>query len=144
MFDTVLRFKAGSALDGDTPGLAALALYALDQGTAELNATQFTERLEGLGAVMNRQVTQDCAIVTLRSLNTPDLRACALRLITEMVARPALRPEDVAKISARLVGAQQSSLQPLHARLFDATMEQLLAGHPYATPLAGTLDGLGS
>lgn len=46
MFDLVLRFKAGSALDGDTPGLAALALYALDQGTAELNATQFTERLE--------------------------------------------------------------------------------------------------
>lgn len=144
MFDLVLRFKAGSALDGDTPGLAALALYALDQGTAQLNATQFTEQLEGLGAIMSRQVTQDCAIVTLRSLNTPDLRTCALRLITEMVARPAFRPDDVAKISARLVGAQQGSLQPLHVRLFDATMGQLLAGHPYATPLAGTLDGLGS
>lgn len=144
MFDLVLQFRAGSALDGDTPGLAALTLYALDQGTAQLDAAQFIEQLEGLGAIMSRQVTQDCAIITLRSLNMPALRTSALRLVTEMVARPAFRPEDVAKISARLVGAQQGSLQPPYAQLFDATMGQLLKGHPYATPLAGTLDGLGA
>ena len=81
MFDLVLQFRAGSALDGDTPGLAALTLYALDQGTAQLDAHQFTEQLEGLGAIMSRQVTQDCAIITLRSLNMPALRASALRLV---------------------------------------------------------------
>jgi len=34
MFDLALRFRAGSALDGAAPGLAALALYSLDQGRA--------------------------------------------------------------------------------------------------------------
>ncbi len=40
MFDLQLRFKAGACHDGDTPGLAALTLYMLDQGGGQWDAAQ--------------------------------------------------------------------------------------------------------
>ncbi len=115
VFDLVLRFKAGSAADGDTHGLAALALYTLDQGTGDLDAARFADRLEGLGAILDRKISQDCAIVSLRGLSTPALRDGAMQLVTAMVAKPAFRDADIGKIRERLVNYHRSNSRSARA-----------------------------
>ncbi|EKT4521637.1 insulinase family protein [Pseudomonas putida] len=142
MFDLVLRFRAGSALDGDTPGLAALTLYLLDQGTGELDAMQFVRRLEGVGAIMHRRISRDYAMITLRSLSMPALRGSAVRLIAQMVAHPAFRPDDFANIRQRLNLYHQSGPQDVVTILQNATEAHVFGTHPYATPPAGSPEGL--
>ncbi|HEN8713350.1 M16 family metallopeptidase [Pseudomonas sp. GD03746] len=142
IFDLALRFRAGSALDGNRPGLAALVLYSLDQGTEGLDAAQFAQAIEGLGAIMARQMNQDEAVITLRCLSLPALRTSALQLLTQMLARPAFREEAVAGIRERLLnylGAMAST--PVFG-MSHATMSHVFDGHPYATHWAGTPESL--
>ncbi|MBC3433903.1 insulinase family protein [Pseudomonas sp. BW16M2] len=142
MFDLALRFRAGSVLDGDNPGLAALVLYSLDQGTKQLDSARFAQFLEGHGAIMNRSINHDEAVVTLRCLSLPALRASVLSLFTQMLAQPALRPDDVARIRERLAIAQRARAWYPSTRKSDATMAHVFADHPYAIPVTGTAEGL--
>ncbi|MDR2306237.1 MAG: insulinase family protein [Paucimonas sp.] len=144
MFDLVLRFRAGSSLDGDTPGLAALVLYSLDQGTALLDAAQFVEQLEGVGAILSREIGLDHSSITLRGLSLPALRSKALQLLTAMVTQPAFRAADTEKIKLRLLRHLQNRTRHSTYLLSDTTMAQLFAGHPYATAEVGTPAGLAS
>lgn len=145
MIDLVLRFRAGSMLDGDTPGLAALALYSLDQGTEDLDAAQFAQRLAGLGATLSRKISEDSTSIALRCLSMPTLRAQAIGLLTQMVARPALREAEVAKIRERIAFNQARQSRHPILRMANATMSHVFHGHPYAAPPAARpADDLGA
>ncbi|MFA7891719.1 M16 family metallopeptidase [Pseudomonas putida] len=133
MIDLVLRFRAGSALDGDHPGLAALTLYSLDQGTATLSAAQFAEHMAARGAIVGRSLSEEKATITLRCLSTPDLLRTVSQTLAQMLARPAFRPEDVAKIRDRIALYQgRQTLNPL-VRLINTTTGHVFSGHPYAS-----------
>jgi len=141
MFDLALRFRAGSALDGTSPGLAALVLYSLDQGTAQRDATRFAEELAGFGAIMGRKISDDCAVITLRALSLPALRASVMQLLTDMVARPAFRSADVAKIGERLVFSHARYDNYPIWRITKATTAHIFSGHPYAANLTAETIG---
>lgn len=142
MFDLVLRFSAGATLDGKTSGLAALTLYMLDQGTLQRDAAAFAEALEGLGAIMTRRVALEHATITLRGLSAEALRDEALTLLIEMLAQPAFDAVALEKIKARLLVAGQSAEASLRQRIQTHVVNGLFAGHPYATSLYGTADGI--
>ncbi|MBF8672081.1 insulinase family protein [Pseudomonas putida] len=133
MFDLALRFRAGSALDGPDSGLAALVLYSLDQGTEQLNAEKFAEEVEGRGAVLGTAIGNERAVVTLRCLSLPALRTSVMRLLTQMLARPAFRATDVEKIRERLnFAGSAEALQPI-TQMVERTKAHVFAGHPYAS-----------
>lgn len=67
--DVILRFKAGTTQDTLYPGLAALTLSMLDEGSQAYTAAQQAEHLERLGAVMEKQVRLEHATLRLRSLS---------------------------------------------------------------------------
>ncbi|CAM3951512.1 putative zinc protease-like protein y4wB [Pseudomonas reidholzensis] len=138
MFDLVLRFSAGATLDGERPGLAALTLYMLDQGTQQRDAAAFAQALEGLGAIMTRTVALEHATITLRGLSAETLRNDALALLMEMLAQPAFDAAALDKLKARLLVAVQSADASLHRRIQTELISQLFADHPYATSLYGT------
>ncbi|MCI0913158.1 M16 family metallopeptidase [Pseudomonas putida] len=142
IFDLALRFRAGSALDGDSPGLAALVLYSLDQGSELLDAAQFAQAMEGLGAIMARRVNQDEAVITLRCLSLPALRTSALQLLTQMLARPAFREKAVAGIRERLLNHARAIASSAVYGVSPAIMSHVFDGHPYATHWAGTPESL--
>ncbi|WDM59129.1 insulinase family protein [Pseudomonas sp. NEEL19] len=144
MFDLALRFRAGSVLDGAHPGLAALVLYSLDQGTGQLDATRFAEDMAGFGAILGRRISDDSALVTLRALSLPALRDSAMQLLTEMLASPALRAGDVAKIGERLVFSQARYGNHPLLRITKAATAHIFSGHPYAATLtAQTIASIG-
>ena len=143
MFDLALRFRAG-VLDGAHPGLAALVLCSLDQGTGQLDATRFAEDMAGFGAILGRRISDDSALVTLRALSLPALRDSAMQLLTEMLARPALRAGDVAKIGERLVFSQARYGNHPLLRITKAATAHIFSGHPYAATLtAQTIASIG-
>ena len=83
MFVARVVLAAGSAYDGDRPGLAALVGNLLGEGTVELAADEFHERLESTGARIGTGAAMDHAYISLRSASSPVAKrrlSMALRL----------------------------------------------------------------
>ncbi|MDF0734087.1 pitrilysin family protein [Pseudomonas entomophila] len=140
--DLVLDFKAGRALEGETPGLAALVLYLLDEGTQTLDANLFAERLDELGALIDKRVRPEHVTLNLRSLSDHDVLAPAVELLTDMVAHPAFHPSAVARVKQQLLAHQAAQETGATTRARNEAFRHLFAGHPYAHALNGSQDGV--
>ncbi|EKT4458934.1 pitrilysin family protein [Pseudomonas putida] len=140
--DVILRFKAGSTQDTLYPGLAALTLSMLDEGSQAYTAAQQAEHLERLGAVMEKQVRLEHATLRLRSLSPPSLLDPALALLTDLVAHPVFHPMALTKIKRQLLQnhASRERLPILRAR--SEVFRHLFNGHPYGNPLGSTAQGI--
>lgn len=143
LFDLQLRFNAGAGFDGDTPGIAALTLYMLDQGTDALDAQQLAEQLSELGASMTRSISHDYAILTINGLSTAAFRRKTIALLTEMIARPAFNTTALSTMKARLLEYLQRREANPAARVDREILGRLFADHPYAAEVAGTSEGIG-
>ncbi|MGB5735653.1 MAG: insulinase family protein, partial [Thiohalocapsa sp.] len=73
MVDVRVVFNAGSARDGERPGLASMTADMLTEGAADLDADAIAERVESLGANLGTGAERDMAWVTLRSLTDESL-----------------------------------------------------------------------
>jgi hypothetical protein len=62
MLDVDVVFDAGSARDGDKPGLANLTAGMLDEGAGKLNTDQIAEAFDNVGAIYSIDVNQDMAL----------------------------------------------------------------------------------
>ncbi|TFF41261.1 pitrilysin family protein [Pseudomonas sp. RIT623] len=144
LVDLVLEFKAGRALDGDSPGLSALTLYTLDEGTQALTANQFNERLESLGVTIDKRLRAEHASVSLRSLSDSAVLEPAVDLLIGMVAQPALSDAAVARIKRQVLAAQAATDASARSRIRDEAFRQLFKGHAYAHALSATQAGIAS
>lgn len=142
MVDVVLRFNAGTSLDAEHSGLAALTLYMLDEGTEQRDASAFAEQIEQLGAVTDAQIRLEHASLSLRSLSSAAVLEPAMALFTEMVARPGFGAPQLAKVKQQLLAFQASRLQSRAHRARAEAFAQLYAGHPYGTPMGGNAAGI--
>jgi zinc protease len=138
MVDVRVVFDAGSARDGEQPGIALLTNALLDQGAGERDADAIAEGLEGQGAQMGSGAERDMAWLTLRSLNDPALLDPALDLFGQVLTQPRFAPADVERERQRmLVGLQYKEQRPgdVAERAF---FRALYGDHPYASPKDGT------
>lgn len=135
MVDLVLRFNAGSVQDGpQQSGLAALTLYNLDKGSAGLSADEHAERLERLGALVDKQVRLEYAQLSLRSLSNPDLLATAVALFTDLAARPDFPDPALETVKSQLLASHASRRAQAQSRVSGEIYRHLFKGHPYGTP----------
>lgn len=142
ILDVVLRFDAGSRLDGDSPGLAAATLYMLDQGAGDYDAQGLATALEDLGALFSRQVHPDHATLSLRCLATAAVREPTVHLLTTLLGRPRFAAPALDKIKARLL-AHLSQLDSNPASVMQRTvLAHAFADHPYAAHVNGTAAGV--
>ncbi|QXH36085.1 M16 family metallopeptidase [Pseudomonas muyukensis] len=142
LVDLVLDFKAGRTQDGDTPGLAALTLYTLDEGTQAMDAQQFNERLDSLGVNVEKRLRAEYASVSLRSLADREVLAPAVDLLIAMVAQPALSDAAVERIRRQVSTAQAGQDASPRPRIRHETFQHLFKGHPYAHAMGATQAGL--
>jgi zinc protease len=144
IIDLVARFNAGTELDGNSSGLAALTLHLLGHGTRHLSAEQFAERIEQLGVRIDKRVRLTHATLSLRVLSRQTLLEPAIELFTEMLGYPALHPTDLAVIKPRLLSyhAIRKAHPGTRARL--EAHAHLFAGHPYANAAGSTAEGVES
>ena len=140
--DIILRFKAGTTQDTVQPGLAALTLYMLDEGSQHFTATELADQLERLGAAMDKRVRLEHATLSLRSLSTKALFEPALELLIDLVARPAFPPTALERIKHQLMLDSESRERQPYFRMICETYRHLFHGHPYGNPLGSTQQGI--
>jgi zinc protease len=142
MVDVRLVFDAGSARDGDKPGVTSFTNSLLSEGAGDWNAYQIAERLEGVGAQLEAGSLRDMAWVSVRTLTEPKALATTLETLAAVVADPSFAGEDIERqrqsILAGLVQDEQSPGSLGKKRLY-----QLVFGdHPYAGDPVGNTESV--
>ncbi|MEO6696938.1 MAG: pitrilysin family protein, partial [Gammaproteobacteria bacterium] len=146
MVDVRVVFDAGSARDGDNPGLAALTNGLLDEGAKtaedELNADQIAERFADLGAQFGGGVDRDMASVSLRSLTQPELLQPALQTIAAILTQPTFPQNGFEREQNRVLTnlqAQEQSPGEIAGKTF---FKAVYGEHPYATQALGNPESI--
>ena len=133
-----VSFDAGSAADPQAkPGLQALTMSLLDEGTTTLNSTQIAETQERLGAAISSSGGVDRSVVGLYALSAN--LAPSLDLLADVVRNPAFAPAEVERLRGQqLAGIAAQLSQPqgivntiLPARLYGEAS-------PYGRSASGT------
>jgi len=140
--DVVLRFKAGTTQDTEQPGLAALTLYMLDEGSRRHTAARQAAGMERLGAILEKQIRLEHATLSLRSVSTKTILEPALDLLTDLVANPAFLAPALEKVKRQLVQHNASREQHPRLRARSEAFRHLFQGHPYGNPLGSTIQGV--
>lgn len=142
MVDIRITFDAGSARDGDTPGLALLTNGLLAEGTGELDADAIAERFEDIGARFGNTVNRDSASVSLRSLSDPQWLKPALDTFTRVAGQPSFPANALERERQRALIALQGEKQSPQSLIDKAFYAQVYNGHDYASPVSGTEQSL--
>ncbi len=129
--DIQLTFAAGSARDGDLPGIGRLLSNLLDDGAGELDADAIARRFEDLGARFSSESHTDMGIVGLRSLSTPELFAPALETLVTIVQAPAFPEPAIERERRQQLIAIQAEKESPGAIARRAFMAAVYRDHPY-------------
>ncbi len=142
MVDVAVVFDAGSARDGDTPGVARLTARTLDQGADGMDAGTLARRLEDTGARLSTSVDRSQARVHLRSLSEEAPLAEATALFRQVLAEPTFKEAAIERERQQMQQALRTRRQSASRVAERALYEAMYGEHPYATPPAGTEEGL--
>ncbi len=142
MVDMRLTFDAGSARDGDKPGLAALTSNLLSEGAAGLDTSELARRFEDRGARFSTDSGRDSASVSLRSLNDPETLSSAVEALTLVLSQPDFPEDAVDRERRRMLVSLRNSRQDPGSLAREAFWEAIYGDHPYAKRTGGTEDSL--
>ena len=140
----VLRvsLRAGSALDPpDAPGLANLTAELLTRGTARRTGPEVDRAIEFVGGGLEADASRDGTTVSLAVL-TKDLDL-GLDLLAEVLLTPAFPEDELRRKVAEIEAALRRSEENPDAVAGRALARLIYPGHPYAYPVAGTVDSVG-
>jgi len=138
MVDVRVVFDAGSARDGDRPGLARLTNALLATGAGDLDADALAEGLESVGAELGNGALRDMAWVSLRTLTEPEAYRRAIELFALIVQSPRFDREDFLRERERLRVALRLDAQKPGRIAERAFYRAVYDGHPYGSPVKGT------
>lgn len=142
MVDIQLVFDAGSARNGDKPGLALLTSSLLDDGAGELDADAIAAGFENLGAQFGASSLRDMGSVTLRSLSDPAHLDPALDLLALILRSPTFPADALERERNQMLIALQSQEQSPEDIANNAFFQAVYGDHPYAADPLGTPDSL--
>lgn len=138
IIDLALTFDAGSARDGDIPGLSTMMHGLIDKGTGKLNADEVASKFEDVGAQFSVSTDLDRSSVTLRSLSKADLFDYALDMYIRVITKPSFPKRDYEREKKRLLISLQNSEQRPGDIVGKTFYQMLYQDHPYAQPGMGT------
>jgi zinc protease len=142
LVDARVTFAAGSARDGQNPGIARLANDLLLAGTGDADADTVARRIERHGGDVSTGSERDMAWIDMRSLAEDEHLAPVAETVGNVLARPAFNAEAIARHKQQQRSGQreqaQSPGQIADQRLWSA----LYPDHPYGHDPLGTAASL--
>lgn len=144
MVDVRLTFDAGSARDGDQPGVASLTSNLLSEGAGGLDAGEIARGFEDQGARFSTSSGRDSASVSLRTLNEPDTMSAAVEALTRVVREPDFPEAAVDREGRRMLVGLRNSRNDPGSIAREAFWDALYGDHPYANNPNGTEESLGN
>ena len=127
-FNLLVRRGAASDPPGQD-GLAAVAADMLDEGSGSRAAIEMHEALARLGAQFDTDIGSDATVASVTVLSRFAQRALAL--LSDVVARPAIRDEDFTRVR-QLRLHRLTQLRDMPGAVADRAFLKLIYGaHPY-------------
>lgn len=140
--DVRLVFDAGSARDGDLPGVARMTSALIGEGTDSLSVDDIARRFEDLGASFSSSSYRDMGVIELRSLSDPRYLQPALDLMVPVISAPTFPLASLDRVRRQtLIGIERKKQVP-GPQVQERYNEVLFAEHPYAHPSEGTVTSL--
>jgi len=138
MVDVRVVFDAGSARDGDTPGLADMTNSLLNDGAGPWDADQIAERLEDVGAQLGIGSERDMAWASVRTLTEENAFERSMETLAEILARPNFESDDLERLRNSMQTALRLGEQKPGTVAKKAFYRAVFDEHPYAIPSDGT------
>ena len=136
LVQVTLTVPGGSRLDAGTPGIATFMANMLDEGAGTRDALGLQSELAYLGANLSTSADWDRTTVSLK-VPVRSLSA-ALILMSDVVARPTFRAEDVRKQrDLRLTALLQARDQPNAVASLAFNQAVFPPAHPYSRSASG-------
>ena len=132
MVDVRVVMDAGSARDGDLPGLAKFTNALLTEGAGEWDADVLALRLEERGIELGSGSLRDMAWVSLRSLVEPAVLDVALGSMQMVLAQPRFDEDAIERVRQQMQIGLRRSLQSPSSVAKRRFFQTLYADHPYA------------
>ena len=137
MVDVRVVMDAGSARDGDLPGLAKFTNAMLTEGAGDWDANVLALRLEDRGIELGNGSLRDMAWVSLRSLIEPEVLDVALGTAQAVLAEPRFDADAIERVRQQMQIGLRRSLQSPASVAKRRFFQTLYADHPYAHPPGG-------
>ncbi|MDJ0833413.1 MAG: pitrilysin family protein [Gammaproteobacteria bacterium] len=144
MVDIRFTYKAGSARDGEQPGISRLVSALLVEGTGDLDAKQVALQFESVGAQLGHDSLRDMAWTSLRSLSDPAMLDQVVDLYARVNALPSFPPDAIERDRKSLLVSLANRKNQISNVVNDAFFAQVYAGHAYQIGQQGTEAGLKS
>lgn len=138
MIDVKIVFDAGSARDGDKPGLTSLLSSLLTEGAGDWNADEIAERIDSVGAELSTSALRDMATVSVRSLTEQKLLDVALDTMAAVVSSPVFDPKDVERQREAMLISLKLNEQSPGTVAKKQFYHAVFGDHPYASDSGGT------
>ncbi|MFW5454670.1 M16 family metallopeptidase [Thioalkalivibrio sulfidiphilus] len=138
MLDLRVVFRAGSARDGDAPGLARLTNGLLNTGAGDWDADTIAERFESVGAQFGSDALRDMAHLSLRTLTEADWLETALDTFTTVLGDPRFPERDLERGRRQTLVALDAEAQRPGSVAQRTFFEAVFGDHPYANVPLGT------
>ncbi|MET0094447.1 MAG: pitrilysin family protein [Sedimenticola sp.] len=142
MVDVRVVFDAGSARDGELPGLAVLTNALLTDGAGSWNADQLAERLEDKGIEIGAGARRDMAWASIRSLTDSAAYEVAMSTLTAVLAEPRFGAADLERNRQAMQVALRRGEQSPGTVAKKAFWKAVFGNHPYAIHSGGTRESL--
>lgn len=142
MLDVRVVFDAGSARDGQLPGLAMITNALLTDGAGGLDADMIAEAVDDVGAQLSTESLRDMAVVSLRTLTDEKALTTALQTMAGILAEPTFEQAAIDRnLQAMKIALRQEQQSPASVAS-KAFYRVLYHQHPYAQPSNGTQESL--
>lgn len=136
-----LIFKnSGFIKDKNRYGLANLSSRVLNEGTMELKATKFAEKLDENAISLYSSIGFETLIIELSALN--EKRELAISLLQDLLDSPNISEEALKKVKTLSIGnlkRKESDFDDMASKGLNAL---LYKGTPLANPSSGTIDSI--
>lgn len=144
IIDVRVVFNAGSARDGDKPGLSSMVNRMLELGADKLNADDIAIRMESVGAILGSGSLRDMAWLSLRSLSDPAQLDKAVETMKLVLTKPSFPDKDLERERKRMLVALELQKQSPSDIASTVYYKAVYGDHPYASGPEGTEEGVKS
>lgn len=136
-----IAFNAGSRRDpAGKPGLAALTAESMTQGTKNLTATRFNQKVDFMGSSVDVSASRDFAFASMTSLKKYEDQT--LDLMAQTLENPGLRDADILRKRAdQVADIKAAQEEPAYAARV-AFLRRMFGNGPYGHPTEGYADSV--
>jgi zinc protease len=134
-------FEGGSSQDpAGKEGLAYFVSGTLDEGAGEISSQDFKDLLEGLAIEMSFDANRDVMTGGLKTLTKN--KDEAFKLLHLALTEPRMDKEAVDRVREQIFSIIKVDQENPENVASDSWFAQVFPGHPYSSPMKGTLESI--